>query len=365
MPVTVVVGGQFGSEGKGKVAHFLVRETGASVAVRVGGPNSGHTAYDRHGERHIFRHLPTAALEPETICVLGAGSLIDVDVLRNEVQRIKLPAERLLIDPNAFVIRDEHARREDETGLRGRIGSTLSGTGEAIVDRVRRVSADNLAGANRHLCRYTEQGSVSRLLREHLVAGERVIIEGTQGFGLSNIHSRNYPYTTSRDTTAATFVAEAGLSPIDVDEIVLVVRAFPIRVTGNSGPLPSEVNWETIAQEAGSPPFVERTTVTGSIRRVARFDPAVVRSAIESNAPTKLVLNHVDYFDSQIARTGRLTSRASEEVSNYEKQIGRYFDWIGLSPSCLVPGHGQGLLAGFHSDPNTGSTLDREIAFDE
>ena len=62
MPVTVVVGGQFGSEGKGKVAHFLVRHTGASVAVRVGGPNSGHTSYDDRGEPHIFRQLPTASV---------------------------------------------------------------------------------------------------------------------------------------------------------------------------------------------------------------------------------------------------------------------------------------------------------------
>ncbi len=122
MPVTVVVGGQFGSEGKGKVAHFLAREQGASVAVRVGGSNAGHTAYDDEGRKHTFRHLPTAALLPGVLCVLGPGSLIDPEVLEEEVDRIGLARERLCIDPMAFVITGEHKRREADSGLTERIG---------------------------------------------------------------------------------------------------------------------------------------------------------------------------------------------------------------------------------------------------
>ena len=337
MPVTVVVGGQFGSEGKGKVAHFLVRHEGASVAVRVGGPNSGHTSYDRHGNRHIFRQLPTAALEPGTTCVLPAGSLIDVEVLRKEVEQIQLSPERLIVDPGAFVVGNDHVTREQESDLRDRIGSTLSGTGEAVIDRIRRTSADNLAGTNRYLRRFTKEGPVSQLMRRLLMDGERVVVEGTQGFGLSNIHAKDYPFATSRDTTAATFVAEAGLSPLDVDEVVLVVRAFPIRVGGNSGPLPSEVDWETVARESGCSLFVERTTVTNTVRRVGRFDPTVVCAAIASNTPTRLVLNHVDYLDSHVSRTRRLSSYAEEQISRYEEQIERRFDWVGVSPSCLLP----------------------------
>ncbi len=342
MPVTVVVGGQYGSEGKGKVAHFLVRETGASIAVRVGGPNSGHTTYDRHGERYIFRQLPTAALEPETICVLGAGSLVDADVLRREVERIGLSPERLMIDPGAFVITEKHKRRERESCLRERIGSTLCGVGEAVIERIRRTSSESLAAAHPYLRCFTVNGPVRSILRNRLAAGERIVIEGTQGFGLSSPHSPHYPYTTSRDTTAAAFVAEAGLSPLDVDDVVLVLRAFPIRVEGNSGPLPLEIDWSTVARESGSPYFVERTTVTGSVRRVARFDPAIVCAAIEANAPTSIVLNHVDYFDCLIAKTGRLTPWARTQVSSYEELVGRCFSWIGLSPTSLVssPEHG-------------------------
>ena len=92
----------------------------------------------------------------------------------------------------------------------------------------------------------------SVLLRQHLDAGERLVLEGTQGFGLSLVHSSYYPFVTSRDTTAAAFVSEAGFSPLDVDEIVLVIRAFPIRVGGNSGPLPNEIDWHTLSTESGS-----------------------------------------------------------------------------------------------------------------
>ena len=365
MPVTVVVGGQFGSEGKGKVAHFLVRDSKAGVAVRVGGPNSGHTSYDSHGNRHIFRQLPTGALEPGTTCVLPAGSLIDVEVLRKEVERLQLPPERLVIDPGAFVISREHIRSEEQSSLRSRIGSTLSGTGEAIMDRIRRVSANNLAHANSYLRSFTDHGPVARFLRKRLAVGDRVIVEGTQGFGLSNIHSCHYPYTTSRDTTAASFVAETGLSPLDVDEIVLVVRTFPIRVSGNSGPLPFEVDWATVAREAGRPSFVERTTVTNFVRRVARFDPSIVRLAIESNAPTKLVLNHVDYFDSEIARTGYLTAQVAAQVSTLEEQIGKRFDWLGVSPTSLVSRDHQPLPTGFQAMANTPFNFNEDTGRDE
>ena len=78
MPVSIVVGGQYGSEGKGKVAHYIARTSGARAAVRVGGPNSGHTVYADSGKKYIFQHLPTAAILPDVICVLATGSYIDV-----------------------------------------------------------------------------------------------------------------------------------------------------------------------------------------------------------------------------------------------------------------------------------------------
>jgi adenylosuccinate synthase len=206
MPVTVIVGGQFGSEGKGKVAHALAQEKRARLAVRVGGPNSGHTVIDPRGNTLVLRQLPTAAILPEVVCVLGAGSYIDVDILLKEMQETGLRSDCLRIDPNAAVITEREKQEEASTALKQAIGSTLSGTGAAVGRRIARVRALRLAKDERRLQPFIAQ--VPQLLHQHLDAGERLILEGTQGFGLSVLHAPDYPYVTSRDTTAAAFVSE-------------------------------------------------------------------------------------------------------------------------------------------------------------
>src|SRR4051794_26714937 len=103
MAVTVIVGGQFGSEGKGKVAKILARERSAQAVVRVGGSNSGHTAVDANGCCAVLRQLPTVALLPDVLCVLGAGSYVDPDLLIDEVNRVGLDPARLVIDPRAVL----------------------------------------------------------------------------------------------------------------------------------------------------------------------------------------------------------------------------------------------------------------------
>ena len=334
MPVTTIVGAQFGSEGKGKVALLLAQHQDASIVVRVGGSNSGHTAYDGNGGRHVFRHLPTAALLEDALCVLGPMSYIDPTVLRQEVEDIGLLPDRLVIDPSATVITEQHKDQERRAGLRGRIGSTASGTGAAIVAGISRSEAVRWASDDSYLSSFVRP--TRPILRAALDRGERVLIEGTQGYGLSNALSNYYPFVTSRNTTAAAFVAEAGLSPLDVDDVVLVARSFPIRVGGNSGPLPFETDWHTVGESCGRPALLERSSVTNCVRRVARFDPVIVRSAIEANAPTQLVLNHVDYFGSPTDSVGRAMPWESA-ISSFEVSIGRTFDWVGASPAHLVP----------------------------
>src|SRR5207249_2305427 len=148
-------------------------------------------------------------------------------------------------------------------------------------------------------------------IRELLDEEARVIIEGTQGFGLSVLHSPHYPSTTSRDTSAAAAASEAGVSPRDVDEVVLVLRSYPIRVAGNSGPLANEVDWDTVAADGGAEQELrEYTSVTGLERRVGRFDPGIVRQAIRVNDPSLIVLNHVDYIDAHAGETGEMTDKA-------------------------------------------------------
>lgn len=335
MAISIVVGGQYGSEGKGKVAQHLARTHSARAVVRVGGSNSGHTSLGGPGEREVLRQLPTAALEPEVLCVLAAGSYIDLDLLFEEIERVNLPSHRLVIDPNAMIVTSEDRETEERSGLAGRIGSTCSGTGAAVLRRAQRRSADDLAGSHPELLAYLRP--VRPLLRQMLDDSASIVIEGTQGFGLSLLHTPHFPKATARDTTAAGMLSETGLSPLDVDEVVLVIRAFPIRVAGDSGPFGApEIDWSTVTREGGhTVSLEERTSVTKRVRRVARFDPIMVREAITSNKPSMVVLNHVDQVDA-VAQRG-LTTRAEAFVADVGAKIGQPIDLVGLGPDVLIP----------------------------
>lgn len=325
MPITVVVGGQYGSEGKGKVAAYLAEMSNASIVIRCGGSNSGHTVYDKFGKKYVFRQLPTSAILNDVKCVLAAGSYIDVDVLLSEIELINLDSRRLLVDPYSVVITAEHKRLEKSSKLTENIGSTGSGTGAALKERISREHGIKFAKDHPKLKSYIFD--TKPYINEALRNKQRVIIEGTQGFGLSVLHSKEYPFVTSRDTTAAGFLSESGLSPIDVDEVVLVIRTFPIRVAGNSGDLKNEISWMELVKECGlNEGFVERTTVTNKVRRIGRFDTDIVQQAITSNNPTKIVLNHLDYIREEDRK---------DYVKWIESEIQHKVDYVGLDPLSL------------------------------
>lgn len=335
MPVTVVVGGQFGSEGKGKVAKYLAENMGASVAIRCGGPNSGHTVIDDRGNVTVFKQLPTASLLPNIICILCAGSYIDLNILQEEIKIARLDESRLFIDPNAVIVTQDIKARELSSGLKDSIGSTASGTGEAVIQRVRRTSETVLAKNVPELQPYLKE--VRGFLREELNGGKRVIVEGTQGHGLSLLHSPFYPRTTSRDTSAAGFISEVGLSPLDVDDVVLVIRTFPIRVAGDSGPLPNETTWQEVTRASGSKrPIEEKTSVTKNVRRVAFFDAQVVSEAILTNNPTRIFLNHLDYIDMQVRDSSDLTVKALNFVNSLSSIVRRPINGLGTGPNKIV-----------------------------
>jgi adenylosuccinate synthase len=331
MPVSIVVGGQYGSEGKGKVAHYLAREMKAKFAVRCGGPNSGHTVIDEQGKARIFQQLPTAAILPDVKLAICSGSYIDLDILLREINETNVDVGRLFIDPDAVIITEELKQREAESGLIAKIGSTGSGTGAAVAARINREKSLLFAKDIPALKPFITD--VPELLRNSLESHERIIIEGTQGFGLSPLHARHYPYTTSRDTTAGAFLSETGLSPLDVDDIILTIRAFPIRVAGNSGGLPRETNWETISEKSGATElFFELTSVTKKIRRVGLFDANIVNKAIVINKPTRICLNHLDYVDTQVSLRN-ISTKVFDYINDIENNIGRDIDLIGISPS--------------------------------
>jgi adenylosuccinate synthase len=335
MPVTVVVGGQFGSEGKGKVAHYLARKMNASVAIRCGGPNSGHTVIDPDGKPIIFQQLPTASILHDIKIVLCAGMYIDLDILFREIEIARLNSERLLIDPNAVIITPEIKEKERKHDLINNIGSTGSGTGAAVIQRIMRNNEIKFAHSTSEIASFLKD--TKAYLRSQLNQEKDIILEGTQGFGLSLLHSPFYPFVTSRDTSAAAFLSEAGLSPLDVKDIILTLRAFPIRVNGNSGPLPEEINWEIVTNESGNMEhFCEYASVSKRIRRVARFDSMIVNRAIIANSPTKVVLNHLDYVDHRCKESSTPSVKVRAFIDMVESLIGMGIDYVGFNPVTIV-----------------------------
>jgi adenylosuccinate synthase len=341
MSLWVVVGGQFGSEGKGKVSAFITRQENIDICIRCGGPNSGHSFVDENGQTIILRQLPTGYVRSNTRLLIPAGALIDLDVLRNEIEALRISPERIGVDPNSFIIDARDRDTENALKLRERLSSTLCGVGSAVSRRVLRSSDAKLAKdvVNQYpwLRELLVREGVSAELNAALDDGKKALIEGTQGFGLSLYHSGHYPYCTSRDTTAAGFLSEVGVSPLRVTEIVVVFRTFPIRVAGpQAGPLKDEIDWETVRRESGYAYAIEeRTSVTNKVRRVARFDWESALSAVTINRPTRLAVNGMDYLDHANQGIGQLrflTPRAETFIKRLQALCSLDVSYLGTGP---------------------------------
>lgn len=335
MSCTIIVGGQYGSEGKGKVTALEACAARSPWVIRCGGPNSGHTI-GVSGRDVVLRQLPAGVANPSARLLIGAGCVVDVDVLLREVRELRIERDRLFIDPRAVLV--SPGDREAETRIVESIGSTGSGTGAALVRRMLRRGDVQLAGDSAELAEVGQVRNVARLLHEQLQMGAEVLIEGTQGFQLSLLHGARYPFVTSRDTTASAFLSEVGLSPRVVDRVVMVVRTFPIRVGGNSGPFTDEITWEMVQQLSGAPTaFPEFTSVTKKLRRVARFDLAAVKTAADYNQPTELALmglDRLDFNNEGILDPGRLSRRGHDFLQQLESAVGVPVSWVGTGFRC-------------------------------
>lgn len=317
--VDVVVGAQFGSEGKGQICAHLAPEYDA--LVRVGGPNAGHSVFARP-EVHKFRLLPSGSVRaPNAKLIIGPGAVLDLDVLLDEIRQHKIGTERLKIDPNATVITAED--KEEERRLVRGMGSTGQGVGAATASNLMNRRPSNKNKVKFHVkrlrgyigCTHEELESVFR-------SGGTVLLEGTQGTFLS-LHHGFYPFVTSRDTTASGCLAEAGIALNRVRRIVLVTRTYPIRVQnprgGTSGPFGSiELDWQEISKRSGiSGEELERcelTTTTHRRRRVAEFGWSLFRKACELNSPTDIALTFVDYLSIENRKARRLEKLTKETI---------------------------------------------------
>jgi adenylosuccinate synthase len=341
MSLWVIVGGQFGSEGKGKVAAFIAQQEQMDICIRCGGPNSGHSFVGPDGTTRLLRQLPTGYIRSETRLLIAAGALIDPKVLKAEIDGLGIDPHRVGVDRNAMLIEDVDRQNEERLKLRERLSSTLCGVGSAVARRALR--GEDVRLARDAVSQYSWLGQlltdVSLEVNDASDSGKKVLIEGTQGFGLSLYHTSEFPKATSRDTTASGFLSEVGLSPRLVSEVVVVFRTFPIRVAGDqAGTLKKPTTWSQIRRESGYPHEIEeRTSVTNNVRRVGRFEWDLARAAVRVNRPTRIAINGLDYLNFAnygLTREESLSEKAKDFIDKLRRELATPVGYLGVGP-CL------------------------------
>jgi adenylosuccinate synthase len=372
MPVTILVGAQWGDEGKGRVADWFAEH--ADVVGRfAGGDNAGHTV--RVGDDTFKLHLiPSGILHPSVQCILGAGTVINPLTILNELADLEaggvhVTPQRLVIDPRAHIITPAHialdgasetARGADKigttkrgigpayaskaarTGIRAgalvdpeRFGDLLQAALEdgdrtlttiygapGIADRDAKIAA--YVDAARRLAPFVADGSVA--IHRALEAGQRVLCEGAQGTLLDIDHGW-YPFVTSSSPTAGGALTGLGFGPKYVDRVVGIAKAFSTRV--GSGPFPTELDGALgdRLRGTGENPWDEFGTTTGRPRRCGWLDAVILRYAARVNGLTELIINKLDIlsgFDTlKIAVAYEIDGRRIDELPYDLAQIER------------------------------------------
>lgn len=318
--VDVVVGGEYGSEGKGHIAAYLAPEY--QLLVRVGGPNAGHSVITDAGP-YVHHQLPSGTrINPAAHLLIGPGATLYVPKLLREIAECDVDADRLSIDPQAMIITEDH-RAEEAQIVKG-IGGTGQGGGAAAAARVMRVPEPILARGVPELRPYIRRAA--DVLDQAYARRDRIFLEGTQGTGLSLYHGP-YPHVTSRDTTVSGCLAEAGIPPGRVRRVVMVCRTYPIRVQnpagGTSGYMGTELSWAEISRRSGinveELRKAERTSTTNRRRRVAEFDWELLHRAASLNRPTDIALTFVDYLSVANRAARRFEQLTSETIKFMEE----------------------------------------------
>lgn len=360
--ITALVGGQFGSEGKGLLAGKLARDY--EIHVRVGAANAGHTLYTTSydpatgrprtpdPEKHVMQQIPCAAYAyPDAILIVGAGALISPEIFEAEVEANRRWRKanghkdlRLFVDECAHVICEEHKVREQELDLAAAIGSTSSLANEGIgVAQAARALRFNYCTAKEYFQgSYRDFRVVNTVAMLHKADSQDIpiLLEGTQGTSLSNT-TGFYPYVTSRNTSAMGLAADCGVARLD--EVIMVCRCHPIRVAGNSGPFwhdSEEIAWDDI----GVNPDTELTTVTKKVRRVATFSHGQVEYNARLNGATQIALTFADYVCARLAGdTARYTAESAKTwhalgplIQGIEDRTKLPVRWVGTGPHSVI-----------------------------
>jgi len=314
MPATVVVGGFYGDEGKGKIVGYLSIADNVDIGVRGGvGPNAGHTVVV-DGKEFKVRQVPSAFVNKKSLLLIGPGVLINPEVLFNEI-KITETEGRLYLDKNCGIIEKKHIELDSsDAHLKGTIGTTGTGAGPANAERVLRKLkiAKDLPELQKYLA------DVPEMLNDALASGKKILIEGTQGTFLSLWHTDCYPFCTSKDTTASAICSDVGLGPKNVDEVIVVFKSYVTRV--GEGPLENE-HTEEEAKKLGT---FEIATVTGRKRRSAPFNFKLAKRAVMLNSATQLAITKLDVLFPQasgVREYEKLPKEAKEFIEKIENEL--------------------------------------------
>src|ERR671930_803457 len=332
MPATVIVGAQWGDEGKGKIVDLLAQSSDV-VCRYQGGPNAGHTIV-REGETFKLHHVPSGILYGDKICVVGSGCVVDPDLLVREIDEVEsrgISTAGLRIAGNAHLIMPWHVAIDQASERRlGKlqIGTTRRGIGPCYADKAARIGIRvqdvldpkilrqkievALAEKNIWLERVYEVeafrleeitsryegyaqrlrpfvGDTSLLVDRALREGKEVLFEGAQATLLDLDHG-TYPFVTSSSTVAANAATGMGIGPTRIDRVIGVAKAYITRV--GAGPFPTEI--EGADQERVRELGAEYGTVTGRERRCGWLDLVALRYAVRLNGVTSLALTKLD-----------------------------------------------------------------------
>ena len=332
--VDVLVGGQFGSEGKGQVAAHIAPEY--DCLVRIGGPNAGHKVFEDDSPE-TFHILPSGTNRAQHAkIVLGPGTVINADILLNAIRKFEIEPNRIVIDRNCTIITDTDIQVEKDLD---KIGSTKQGVGAATANNLLN---NRLQLNTKHKAKYNDKlkrfiGSAHEEYEKLFSNGGKILLEGTQGTFLS-LHHGIYPYVTSRDTIASGCLSDAGISPSRVRKIIMVTRTYPIRVQspkgGSSGPFTRngedyEISYEELAASSGIALDeilnTEKTSTTKKQRRISRFNWAMFREACELNSPTDIALTFSDYINvknRKARRYDQLSGATTKFIDEVERCAG-------------------------------------------
>ncbi len=325
MPCTVICGGFWGDEGKGKIISYLAIKEKLDFCVRTGSVNAAHTIW-YEGKRYALHMVPGGFVHEKCRLLIGAGSNVEVAQFLKEVEETNVK-NRIGVDSQASIIEEKHSAQDKASAHLKGLGTTGRGVGPAIEERVRRTA--KIARDVPELKPYL--ADVAAETNNAINGGKNVLLEGTQGLMLSLFYG-TYPYVTGRDTSASAICSEAGVGPTKVDNVLVVLKSFMTRV--GTGPLPGELPKE----EAVKRGWFETAAGTGRDRRSAPFNFELAKKAVMLNGATQVAVTKLDcvYPKCKGARTyNDLPSDAKQFINEIEKQTRVAAALIGTGPEAL------------------------------